>query len=122
MSNPFVHMELNTPDLGKAKSFYGEMFGWELQDNDMGEMGIYTTFKPSDGPGGGMMSFPGPYAWTPYIGVEDIDAATEKAKSLGATVIIGAKEIPHVGWFSLMQDPTGVAIAIFEALPSHTGM
>ena len=54
MANPFVHLELNASDLKKAKAFYGEMFGWQFQDNDMGPMGIYSTFKPDSGPGGGM--------------------------------------------------------------------
>jgi hypothetical protein len=114
--NPFVHMELNAKDLGKAKAFYGEMFGWEIQDNDMGPAGIYATFKPADGPGGGMFSIPdAPGGWLPYVGVEEINAATEKAKSLGATVHVGPHEIPNVGWFTVMTDPDGARIAIFQA-------
>ena len=56
MANPFVHLELNTPDLTAAKKFYGALFGWTFQDMDMGPGGIYSTFKPDTGPGGGMMS------------------------------------------------------------------
>ena len=58
MANPFVHLELNTPDLAKAKAFYGALFGWQFQDNDMGPIGIYSTFKPDEGPGGGLMLCP----------------------------------------------------------------
>jgi predicted enzyme related to lactoylglutathione lyase len=50
MANPFVHLELNTPDLTKAKTFYGALFGWQFQDNDMGPMGVYSTFKADVGP------------------------------------------------------------------------
>ena len=50
MANPFVHLELNTTDLKKAQAFYGGMFGWQFQDNDMGPMGIYSTFKPDKEP------------------------------------------------------------------------
>ena len=32
MSNPFVHVELNTTNIAAAKSFYGSLFGWTLQD------------------------------------------------------------------------------------------
>jgi predicted enzyme related to lactoylglutathione lyase len=116
MANPFVHLELNTPELGKAKAFYGEMFGWQFQDMDMGPGGTYSTFKPSDGPGGGMMTVPGGNnGWLPYIGVEEIHAATEKARSLGAHVILDSHEIPNVGWFSMLSDPTGCAVALFQA-------
>jgi uncharacterized protein len=115
MPNPFVHLELNTPDLAKAKEFYGNMFGWKFDDMDMGAHGIYSTFKPENGPGGGMMSMPGAaHAWLAYVGVEDINASTEKAKSLGATVCIGPQDIPNVGWFSVLSDPTGCTIAIFQ--------
>lgn len=115
MANPFVHLELNTPDLTKAKDFYGNMFGWKFDDMDMGPHGIYSTFKPESGPGGGMMSMPGgTNAWLPYIGVEDINASTDKAKSLGATVCIGSQEIPNIGWFSVLTDPTGCTVAIFQ--------
>jgi predicted enzyme related to lactoylglutathione lyase len=114
MSNPFVHLELNTSDVAKAKAFYGELFGWQFTDNDMGNM-IYSTFKPDSGPGGGIFSMPGaPTAWLAYVGVDDINAATEKAKSLGATIYNGPMEIPTVGWFSVLGDPTGATIALFQ--------
>jgi predicted enzyme related to lactoylglutathione lyase len=114
MANPFVHLELNTPDLAKAKTFYSTLFGWEFQDNDMGTM-IYSTFKPDEGPGGGITSFPGGNpGWLSYVGVKDINESTEKARSLGATILIGPQEIPNIGWMTVMTDPTGCTIAIFQ--------
>jgi uncharacterized protein len=118
MSKPFVHLELATPDMAKAKAFYAGLCGWEFVDNDMGQMGIYSTFKAGNGPGGGMYSMPGaPPAWLAYIGVDDIDAATDKAKALGAHVVRDVTEIPHVGWMSILIDPTGANIALFEPMP-----
>ena len=115
MSNPFVHLELNTPDLSKAKAFYGELFGWEFQDMDMGPSGIYSTFKPSEGPGGGMTSMStGNQGWLTYVGVKNIQESTDKARSLGATIIIGPHDIPNVGFFTILQDPTGCTIAMFQ--------
>ena len=115
MANPFVHLELNTPDLSKAKAFYGALFGWEFVDNDMGPAGIYSTFKPSEGPGGGVFSMPmGNQGWLPYVGVDDINQATDKARSLGASIVMGPQEIPNVGWMTLFKDPTGCNIAIFK--------
>jgi predicted enzyme related to lactoylglutathione lyase len=114
MSNPFVHLELCTSDTAKAKQFYAGLFGWEFTDNDMGNM-IYSTFKPSSGPGGGIFSMPDmPTFWLTYVGVEDINASTEKAKSLGATIHKGPMEIPHIGWFTVLADPTGATIALFQ--------
>ena len=115
MSNPFVHLELSTPDAAKAKAFYSSLFGWEFTDNDMGPSGVYSTFKPSSGPGGGLFSMPGmPTFWLAYVGVDDINAATDKAKSLGATIHKGPLEIPNIGWMTIFADPTGATIALFQ--------
>ncbi len=35
MAKPFVHVELNTTDVAKAKSFYGKLFDWKLEDVPM---------------------------------------------------------------------------------------
>lgn len=115
MANPFVHIELNTPDLDKAKEFYGQLCGWTFNDMPM-PTGVYSLFKPDDGPGGGMLSISdAPTQWLPYIGVDDIHAATAKAESLGAKIIVSAQEVPNMGWFTVFQDPTGAAIAIWQA-------
>ena len=115
MANPFVHLELNTPDLNKAKSFYGALFGWQFQDNDMGPAGIYSTFKADSGPGGGMTSMPGGnHGWLSYVGVEDIGASTEKARSLGANIIMGPHDIPDIGSMTILTDPTGCTVALFQ--------
>lgn len=118
MANSFLHLELNTPDLKKAQTFYSEMFGWQFTDHDMGPMGTYSTFGAGGGPGGGLYSMPSaPTAWLAYVGVDDIDEATTKAKSLGAQVIRDVSEVPQMGWMSILLDPTGAAIALWEAMP-----
>jgi predicted enzyme related to lactoylglutathione lyase len=111
-------MELNTPDLAKAKSFYGELCGWTFNDMNMGPAGIYSTFKPSDGPGGGIFTMPGApteRAWLPYIGVDNLKTSTDKAISLGAKAIMREQEVPNMGWFSILSDPTGAHFALWQA-------
>ena len=41
MANPFVHVELHSNDLKKAKEFYSKLFGWKLKDEPM-PSGTYT--------------------------------------------------------------------------------
>src|SRR5712692_10435385 len=62
MANPFVHVELNTTDLDKAKTFYGRLFDWKLEDMKMGPAGTYTMISPGKGTGGGMLKHPVPGA------------------------------------------------------------
>jgi hypothetical protein len=117
MANNFVHIELNTTDPEKAKHFYGGLFpGWKLEDMPMPE-GTYTMVRIENGIGGGMMKHPmpgQPSIWIPYIQVEDLAADTAKAASLGGTVIKGVTEIPGMGSFSIILDPTGAAIGLWK--------
>ena len=97
MGNPFVHVELNTTNVAKAKDFYGRLFDWKLQDEDFGDM-TYTMVGVGDGTGGGMMKqmMPNaPSAWMPYVNVDDIHASTKKAKSLGADILIDRSKEPE---------------------------
>ena len=116
MPNAFVHVELNTTDLDKAKAFYGKLFKWTLEDVPMPGMD-YTMIKVGEGTGGGMMKHPvpgAPSAWLAYVEVDDIAASTEKARSLGATIMRDVTEVPGAGWLSILIDPTGAALGLWK--------
>jgi predicted enzyme related to lactoylglutathione lyase len=117
MANPFVHVELNTTDLNKAKQFYGALFDWKLEDVPMGVMGTYTTIGVGGGTGGGMMTHPmpgQPSFWLSYVNVDDIKAATAKAKSLGANIIRDVTPVAEMGWLSILMDPTGAVLGLWQ--------
>jgi predicted enzyme related to lactoylglutathione lyase len=116
MANPFVHIELDTTDIGKAKSFYSALFDWKLRDEDMGNGVTYTMIDVGEGTGGGMMTHPmgGPSLWLPYVLVDEINAATEKARSLGAQILREPMEVPGAGWLSIFLDPTGAALGMWQ--------
>ena len=116
MGNPFVHVELMSNDVGKAKTFYGKLFDWTLDDVPMGDM-TYTMIKVGEGTGGGMMKNPipgAPSAWMAYVLVDDVKAATAKAKSLGPTVTKDATEVMGAGIFSIITDPTGAMLGLWQ--------
>jgi predicted enzyme related to lactoylglutathione lyase len=120
MPNPFVHIELNTSDLDKAKSFYSTLFDWKLGEMP-GPVGPYVTIDVGEGTGGGMLQHPMPGApsvWIPYVVVDDVVATTEKAKSLGAQVIRELTEVPNMGEFSIILDPTGAALGLWKTANS----
>ena len=120
MANPFVHIELNTTDPAKARAFYSKLFGWKLEDIQMADGTTYTMIQPGNGTGGGMLKHPMPGApsfWLAYVDVDDIRAATDKAKSLGATVEKDVTEVPGMGSFSIVTDPTGATLALWKAAP-----
>jgi len=114
MANPFVHVELMTTDVGKSKEFYQSLFNWKLEDVPGMD---YTIINVGEGTGGGMMKIPMPgmpSSWTAYVLVDDLAAATAKAKSLGATICKDITEVPGMGSFSIMVDPTGATLAMWQ--------
>jgi predicted enzyme related to lactoylglutathione lyase len=86
MANAFVHVELMTTDVGRAKEFFSKLFDWKLEETTgAGDM-AYTMIKVGEGTGGGIMKNPMPNAgslWVAYVEVDNVIAATAKAKSLG---------------------------------------
>jgi len=116
VANPFCHVELNTTDVKKAKDFYRKLFDWKLEDMPS-PGGDYTMIRVGEGTGGGMMKNPIPGApsfWLAYVLVDDIQASTKKAKSLGADVMKDVTEIPGYGSFSVLADPTGAHFALWK--------
>lgn len=115
MANPFVHVELQTKDTEKSKKFYESLFDWKLEQIPGMD---YTMINVGDGTGGGMMKNPvsgNPDSWLPYILVEDAAASTKKAIKLGATVCKDITEVPGMGSFSVIQDPTGAVFGLWQA-------
>ncbi len=117
----FCWTELATRDVEAAKKFYTELIGWETEESDIGE-GKYTVLKI---PGqkcsvGGMMAMDGPQweglpsHWMPYIAVNDIDDRAKKCVELGGTVKVPPMDIPTVGRFCVIADPTGAVISLFQ--------
>src|SRR5258708_1628716 len=121
MANPFVHVELNRPDPDKAKAFYSNLFQWQLEEipNSAVPSGTYTIVRVGTGTGGGIMKqVPGgPSGWLAYVAVEDIHAATQKAKTLGGKIMKDATEVPGKGGLRFLQEPTGATLG---PLKPHT--
>jgi uncharacterized protein len=122
MANPFVHVELHTNDLARAREFYTGLFGWNLKDMPMPGGGSYTMIDVGGGTGGGMMPAqrPGePSHWMAYVGVDDIQASTKKARALGAKVAMDVTEVGEFGYMSVISDPTGAMIALWQERAKH---
>ena len=118
-SGSFGWNELGTRDTAAAKEFYAAVFGWGFEDQDMGEMGTYTTWKVGEAMVGGMFDISGvvpdevPAHWLTYFMVEDLDAAMEQAKSGGGDVRNGPIEIP-IGRFAVLADQFGAVFAAMQ--------
>jgi len=117
MANPFTYLELHTTDASRAKTFYAELFGWKTKDTPVPGIGAYTEIDTQEGPEAGLMTQQEPggrSAWLAYIKVPKLDETVSRAQKLGATVIAPRTEVKDVGWFAVLQDPSGARIGVFE--------
>jgi len=118
--------ELATSDVEAATTFYASMFDWQYESHPMGGgHGDYTVIRLHGRDVGGLYqlmpeqkSHGVPPHWLSYVGVADADAATEKAKGLGATCILEPLDVQDAGRMSVLQDPTGSVFALWQAKAS----
>jgi predicted enzyme related to lactoylglutathione lyase len=115
--------ELVTDDVAAAGGFYADLFGWGRNESDMGGTS-YTMFAQGESMVAGlfgrtpeMAEANVPPHWMPYFTVADIRSAVKKAEELGAAVVVPPTEVPGVGTFSTIQDPTGAHVSIIQLLP-----
>jgi predicted enzyme related to lactoylglutathione lyase len=113
----FCWNELMTGDVSAATAFYTKLFGWRARVVPMGTAGEYTLLMMGDKEVAGLMRLPQegvPPSWLSYVAVESVDAAVRSAASLGGKTLRPPTDIPGVGRFAVLQDPTDAVFAVFQ--------
>jgi predicted enzyme related to lactoylglutathione lyase len=111
--HPVVHLELHTGNLAGACTFYEKVCGWRTERIDTGA-GSYRTLESGQGLTGGVVECATKRAlWLPYVAVEEVSGATERARDLGARVLLEPREGP-AGWRSVVATPEGGEIAFWQ--------
>jgi len=112
-SNPVVHMELHTGDLAGARAFYEQVCGWRSERISTGG-NSYLALDLGRMLGGGVVECKTKRPiWLPYVEVPEIGEATERARELGASVILAPREGP-AGWRSAVAVPAGGEVAFWQ--------
>ena len=116
----FSWNELMTTDVNGAKRFYGELFGWRMQDINPTGMD-YTMVKLGDKEIAGIMAIPEtgagmPPTWGGYVTVNNVDAILPRVEKLGGKVLLPPQDIPDVGRFAVIQDPQGAMLSLITYL------
>ena len=118
----FVHLELNTDNVKKAKTFYTKLFGWEANDMEM-PGGTYSMLSVMN-PGGALTKKPMPEAptmWLPYIAVDDVKKTVAAAEKSGGKAVQPYFEVPGMGEGAVLIDPTGAAFGIWHGTTGGNG-
>jgi predicted enzyme related to lactoylglutathione lyase len=110
---PVVHLELHTADQVRASAFYAELVHWR-PEIVRSAAGSYLALDTGSRLGGGVVECctrrP---LWLPYVEVDRIERSTERARELGAVVLLEPREGPS-GWRSVVSSPAAGEVALWE--------
>jgi predicted enzyme related to lactoylglutathione lyase len=111
-------VDLSTPDVSSAVSFYRELLGWaDVEESDT-PMGKYYIGKVGERQAGGLMGqgpemAGSPAMWTTFIYADDIEATVAKVERAGGTVLEKPFDIPGGAQVAVVADPTGAMFGVF---------
>jgi len=121
MGQPVVHFEIVGKDADRLKSYYSELFGWQIDSNNpmnYGTIDRESNLGP-DGIGIGGGIGPGPEGYeghvTFYVSVPDVEAALADAERLGGTRMMGPDKVMEGIEIGLFNDPEGHVIGLFKS-------
>ena len=120
MGQPVVHFEVIGKDAEKLRSYYSDLFGWEINSDNPMNYGIVErdgNVSPDGvGIGGGIGAGPEGYDGhvTFYIGVPDVEAALAKAESLGGSRVMGPETVTEEVEIGLFNDPEGHLVGVVK--------
>ncbi|MDQ3810905.1 MAG: VOC family protein [Chloroflexota bacterium] len=125
MPNRVVHFEIEATDRERAKNFYSQAFGWQMQQmgEDMGSYVVVVTGDPNEpgGINGGIFVPPSPTkelnAYSCVVAVDNIDEAMSKVTAAGGQLIGGKMDIPTIGTFVRCRDTEGNIFSMLQPLP-----
>lgn len=109
-----VWNELQSPDLDASASFYGDLFGWSVEDMDTPQ-GRYLTILNQSAYNGGMRDLipPSPPSWLVYFAVEDLDGALVKLGELGGSALTETIDV-QIAKLVVVMDPQGAVFALYD--------
>ena len=117
MAGQMVHIEIPAGDTGKAREFWGGLFGWEFQAYE-GSPTEYHMTRISETSGGAITaddgSSKGPRV---YFDVDDINTGVARVKELGGETS-DAMPVPSMGWFATCTDTQGNEFGLWQNDPS----
>jgi predicted enzyme related to lactoylglutathione lyase len=112
--NPVGWFEITGKDGPKLQKFYRDLFGWPIDANNPMNYGMFQAGGDHAIGGGISASQDGSSQLTVYVDVDDLQAALDKAKSLGAEVIAPPMDVPGGPSIALFKDPEGNVVGLMK--------
>jgi len=123
----FCWVDLASADEQAARSFYGRLFGWAVQERRAGQ-GRFAIFAHRDAPFASLYQLSQkqigsgvPSHWTPYVSVPDVDATAALVSGLGGQVVVQPHDVADLARVGLVCDPTGALIGLWQGMRQSNG-
>ena len=123
MGNPVVHFEVIGKDGKRLQEYYSKLFDWQVDANNPMQYGMVSREENCSPEGigiGGGIGGPGPDGYPGhvmfYVGVEDVEAALQKAEQLGGSRVMGPEKIMDQVELGHFKDPEGHLIGVVKPL------
>lgn len=123
MTGQVIHFEMPADDVARAKQFYHDTFGWQMQS--MPEMSYTMVSTTETGPDGmpsrpgainGGMAARGDHFKAPVItlAVDDIDNALATVEKHGGKTTVGRQQVADMGFTAYFQDTEGNTVGLWQ--------
>lgn len=117
-------VDLQTPDAGKAHSFYGTLLGWTFEFGDEGSTHFYTFARVRGRNAAGVARLPPgskfPPRWSVYFASDDVESLARRVTELGGKIVVAPIDVGTQGRMAYFADPTGAQFGAWQAR-AHTG-
>jgi predicted enzyme related to lactoylglutathione lyase/DNA-binding transcriptional ArsR family regulator len=115
MANPVIHFEISGSDAAGLQKFYGELFEWNVDANNPMNYGMVAASEGGIGGGIGGTQDGNPQV-TFYVGVDDLQAALDRAVALGGSVAVPPMDIPDGPSIAQFADPAGNRVGLVKGM------
>jgi predicted enzyme related to lactoylglutathione lyase len=116
-------VDLQTSDPAGAKSFYTALFGWDYDDQPMGDDAVYSMATKNGKHVAAVAPLPMPGVpphWNTYVTVADVDATAAQVPAAGGSTMGEPFDVMDAGRMAIIADPTGAMLCIWQP-KNHIG-
>ena len=115
-TSSIVWFEIPADNPERARSFYGALFGWKIEQfPGMADYWRIDTGGGDNTVDGGLMTRKYPQQpITNYVAVPSVDEAAAKVEKLGGTICKPKTAVPQMGYFVVCRDTEGNEFALWE--------
>lgn len=108
--------ELHTQSVEEDLRFYQQLFDWRIDEMQLEGWGTYHSISSGNAPVGGVykQEQAAKPMWLPYICVDELDRAVDRAMDCGARIAMTPRDIQNSGRMAMIHTPTNEQIGLFS--------